>query len=71
MARAGRIVLRQGFGWSDPYSGIAITPDTVMRIASISKPITGMLILKLFKDGLSAAHERKVFGPIGLLPDDR
>ncbi len=71
VARAGRIVFRQGFGWSDPYSGIAITPDTVVRIASVSKLVTGMLILKLFEDELPAALDRKVFGRDGLLPDAR
>jgi CubicO group peptidase (beta-lactamase class C family) len=69
VARRGFILFREGFGWSDPYSGIAITPDTVMRIASISKPVTGMLILKLFEDDLPAALDRKVFGRDGLLPD--
>jgi CubicO group peptidase (beta-lactamase class C family) len=71
VAHAGRIVFRQGFGWSDPAAGVAITPDTVMRIASISKLVTGMLILKLFEDDLPAALDRKVFGPAGLLPDAR
>lgn len=71
VAHAGRIVFRQGFGWSDPGAGVAITPDTVMRIASISKVVTGMLILKLFEDELPGALESKVFGPTGLLPDAR
>jgi CubicO group peptidase (beta-lactamase class C family) len=71
VSHAGRIVFRQGFGWSDRDAGVAVTPDTVMRIASISKPVTGMLILKLFEDDLPAALDRKVFGPAGLLPDAR
>lgn len=71
VAKAGNIVFRQGFGWSDPCSGIAVTPDTVMRIASLSKLVTGMLILKLFEDDLPAALDRKAFGPAGLLPDAR
>jgi len=71
VAHAGRIVFRQGFGWSDREGGVPITPDTVMRIASISKPITGMLILKLFEDDLPAALALKVFGSTGLLPDAR
>ena len=71
VAQAGRIVFSHGFGWSDRAADLAITPDTVMRIASISKPITGMLILKLFEDELPAALDRKVFGPAGLLPDAR
>jgi CubicO group peptidase (beta-lactamase class C family) len=71
VARRGNIVFRQGFGWSDRDARLAVTPDTVMRIASISKPITGMLILKLFEDDLPAALDYKVFGRGGLLPDAR
>jgi CubicO group peptidase (beta-lactamase class C family) len=71
VAHAGRVVYRLGFGWSDRVAGAPLTPDTVMRIASISKPITGMAILKLFEDDLPTALGRKVFGPNGLLPDAR
>jgi CubicO group peptidase (beta-lactamase class C family) len=71
VAHAGRIVFSQGFGWSDHEGGVAITPDTVMRIANISKIVTGMLILKLFEDDLPEALALKVFGPAGLLPDAR
>ena len=71
VAHAGRVVFRMGFGWSDRAARAPLTPDTVMRIASISKPINGMLILKLFEDDLPAALGRKVFGAGGLLPDAR
>lgn len=71
VAHAGRIVFSQGFGWADRDARVPLTPRTLMRIASISKPITGMVVLKLFEDELPGALERKVFGPGGLLPDAR
>ena len=47
----GRVVWREGFGYSDVENSVQCTPDTVMRIASISKPLTatavGMLLASL------------------------
>jgi hypothetical protein len=39
VAHAGRIVFRQGCGWSDHDAGVAITPDTVMAAIYNSLPL--------------------------------
>jgi len=42
-----KVVKLQGYGFADMAAGRAMTPDTPMMIASISKPILGIQILRL------------------------
>jgi N-acyl-D-amino-acid deacylase len=51
IARDGKLVYARGFGWSDISSNTAVKPDTLFGMASISKPITAMAVLKLVEDG--------------------
>ena len=51
IARQGRLVYARGFGLADKEAGTAMQPDTLLRIASNSKPITAMAILKLTEQG--------------------
>ncbi len=48
VARDGRIVWEEAFGWADRENRVAATPHTQYSLASISKPITatGLMILK-------------------------
>jgi CubicO group peptidase (beta-lactamase class C family) len=48
VARDGRIVWEEGFGWADRANRVAATPHTLYSLASISKPVTatGLMILK-------------------------
>jgi CubicO group peptidase (beta-lactamase class C family) len=48
VARDGKIIWEEGFGWADREKLIAATPHTMYSLASISKPITatGLMILK-------------------------
>jgi len=48
VARDGRIIWEEAFGWADREKRIAATPHTLYSLASISKPITatGLMILK-------------------------
>jgi CubicO group peptidase (beta-lactamase class C family) len=48
VARGGRIVWEEAFGWADRENRVAATPHTLYSLASISKPITatGLMILK-------------------------
>ena len=48
VARDGRIVWEEGFGWADREGRIAATPHTSYSLASISKPVTatGLMILR-------------------------
>ena len=69
VAYQGRLVYESGYGSSDIAAGTAVMPDTSFRVASISKAVTGMTILRLFEPELPGALQYKVFGPAGLLPD--
>src|SRR6266498_3486866 len=47
----GDLVLVKGFGVRDRQSQDAVTPDTVFRIASMTKSFTALAILKLRDEG--------------------
>ncbi|CAD5205464.1 unnamed protein product [Bursaphelenchus okinawaensis] len=47
----GKTVYSKGFGFSDVENGTKCRPDTVMRIASISKSITATITAKLVERG--------------------
>lgn len=51
IARDGKLVFAKGFGWANPASNRAAGPDTLFAVASISKPITALAILKLLEEG--------------------
>ena len=44
-------------GWRDREAGLPIEPDTIFRIASMTKPITSAAALMLFDDGRFALDE--------------
>ncbi|HEX3070409.1 MAG TPA: serine hydrolase domain-containing protein, partial [Thermoanaerobaculia bacterium] len=51
VARNGQIVLARGYGMADLSHGVAVTPETVFHIDSISKNILAGVVLKLVDDG--------------------
>jgi CubicO group peptidase (beta-lactamase class C family) len=58
----GRLVYARGFGWADEAAREPIEPTSVFRLASISKSLTGIGILKLVQDK-QLCMEQKVFTP--------
>ena len=50
-ARGGDIVHAETIGWSDIESKAPMRPDTLFRIASMTKPITSAAALMLVEDG--------------------
>lgn len=52
VARNGRLVYARGFGLADVEAGVPVQPDSRFRIASISKPLTAVAVMKLVEDGL-------------------
>lgn len=52
VALDGRVVWSAGFGFADVEAGAPARGDTVYRLASISKAITGVALAKLVQDGL-------------------
>ena len=48
----GCTVWSEGLGYADVENNVLCSPDTVMRIASISKPLTAVALLQLWQRGL-------------------
>ena len=51
ITEGGRLVYARGLGYADRENGIPVHPTTRFRLASISKTITGMSILRLAQEG--------------------
>lgn len=47
----GRVVWSEGLGYSDVENQVACSPESVMRIASISKPLTAVALLQMSQEG--------------------
>ena len=58
VVKDGRLVLAKGYGLADVENEELVQPDSLFRIASISKPITAVAVLKLMEDGLLDLDER-------------
>ncbi len=51
VSRDSELLYAKGFGYSDVENCVRTRVDTVMRIASISKPLTCLLAAKLIETG--------------------
>ena len=51
VAKDGRLVYARGFGLADVEAEAAVQPDARFRIASISKPLTAVAVMKLVEEG--------------------
>jgi CubicO group peptidase (beta-lactamase class C family) len=71
VAKDGRILYQRGFGWADRATGQAVQPQTLFRVASVSKAMTAVGVLRAFEAELPAALDRPVFGAGGLLSGPR
>ena len=52
VAKDGKLVYARGFGHADHQLGLPVQPGLRFRIASISKPITAVMVLRLIELGL-------------------
>jgi CubicO group peptidase (beta-lactamase class C family) len=68
VAKDGRLVFAKGFGFSDRESNLHVEPYNKFRIASISKLVTAVAIMRLSEQGRLSVYD-KVFGPDGILSD--
>ncbi len=77
VAKDGRLVYARGFGLADREANQSVQPDSLFRIASVSKPITAVAALKLYEEGkldLDAqafSLLRDLQPPRGVSPDPR
>jgi CubicO group peptidase (beta-lactamase class C family) len=51
IARHGKIVHFETFGWQNLETKTSMAKDTIFRIYSMSKPITGVALMMLFEEG--------------------
>jgi CubicO group peptidase (beta-lactamase class C family) len=51
VVKDGRLVLAHGYGWADRENRQPVEPDSLFRIASLSKSLTSAAILKLVEEG--------------------
>ena len=69
IAKNGKLVYMRAFGTANQAGTEATHPYHMFRIASISKPITSIAIMKLIENGQLSLSE-KPFGPGGILNVD-
>jgi CubicO group peptidase (beta-lactamase class C family) len=51
VAKDGKIIWEESFGWADREKMIRATPDTLYSLASISKPFTATALMRLVQQG--------------------
>jgi N-acyl-D-amino-acid deacylase len=61
----GTLVHSRAFGWSDAARTKALSPDAMMRVASVSKPFTPAIVKDLVRDN-KLALDTRVFPYLGL-----
>lgn len=66
VALNGKLSYARAFGKSDIGLSVDMQPYNMLRIASVSKPITSIGIMKMMEDGLLSMDD-KVFGQGGIL----
>ncbi len=64
----GRLVYNRGFGYADRTTSAPVQPESVFRLASVSKTITSVAIMYLVEKGLLHLGDT-VFGSRGILND--
>jgi CubicO group peptidase (beta-lactamase class C family) len=64
----GKLIYARGFGYADTTTREEVQPYNKFRIASISKLITAVAIMKLVEEGKLSLDD-KVFGPDAILND--
>ena len=61
IARDGKLVYSQTWGERDREAGLPMTDDTLFRIYSMTKPITGVAVMMLYEEGHFGLND-----PIGM-----
>ncbi len=58
VVKDGRLVHARGYGWADREREQPVAPTSLFRIASISKPVTGVAVLQLVEQGRLKLDDR-------------
>ena len=64
-----KLVFAKGYGYTDLKAKVSASPDKLFRIASVSKLVTAVAIMKLVENG-KITLDSKVFGKNGILKDE-
>ena len=64
-----RLIFAKGYGFADEEAKIAASPEQLFRIASVSKLVTAIALMKLVENG-KITLDSKVFGKYGILKDE-
>ncbi len=69
IVRNEKVIYYRSFGWQDENASVPVAHNVVMRIASVTKPITAAAIRQLIADGFIGLNERvfTVNGQTGIL----
>ena len=67
VVKQGRLAYARGYGWADREERRPVLPETLFRIASLSKPITAVAVLKLVEQG-RLEWDTKPFALLDLKP---
>jgi CubicO group peptidase (beta-lactamase class C family) len=51
VAKDGRIVWEEGFGWANVARQVPTTPHTMFSVASVTKPMTATAVMRLVEEG--------------------
>ncbi|HEY0781353.1 MAG TPA: serine hydrolase domain-containing protein [Thermoanaerobaculia bacterium] len=65
VVKDGRLVLARGYGWADRDARQAVEPDSLFRIASLSKALTAATVLRFVEEGRLHLDDR----PFDILSD--
>lgn len=68
ITRNDSLLYAKGYGWADQEEGKTMTPSNIMRMASASKLVTAIAIMRLVEKG-KLKLDSKVFGQEGILND--
>jgi len=68
VAREGKLVYARGFGYASINDSIPVEPYHRFRVASVSKLVTAVAVMKLVEEGRLSLQDR-VFGPGNILDD--
>ena len=68
VTRNDSLLYAKGYGWADVEDQKRMTPKNIMRLASASKLVTAIAIMRLVEDG-KLSLSSKVFGHDGILSD--
>jgi CubicO group peptidase (beta-lactamase class C family) len=66
VAQNGKLIYTKGFGYADVANNTLMEPYHMMRVASVSKLVTAVAVMKLVEEGKISLND-KVFGQLGIL----